>query len=201
VRLANSTIQSMYHMAWADKRPARLTYNSLSGHGLMIGSRTKRVICSQNYLKKCRKCEIHGRQSAHNKIPADAPVSKHHCPRNHKGSSKGMEAKAVLECIEKFWLHEEISAFIKVVCIDNDATTKAYLCHCFFDLDAKGLPRPTNLKGEPRSSTRDDKGKLFRDHPSLTFLANLCHQIRSFVKYLYALKPLSKKKSEMNNVD
>jgi hypothetical protein len=51
-----------------------------------------------------------------------------------------MEAKAALECLNKIWTHKEISAFIEVVCIDDDATTKAYLAHCFFDLDAKGLP-------------------------------------------------------------
>jgi hypothetical protein len=56
-------------------------------------------------------------------------VSEHHHLQSHKGSSKGMEAKAALECIQSIWLHEEISAFIKVVCIDDDATTKAYLCH------------------------------------------------------------------------
>ncbi len=124
------------------------TYDSLSGHGLMIGSQTKRVVCFQNYSKTCGKCEIHSKRIATNKIPADSPVKEHHCPQNHDGSSKGMETKAALECIHKCWSHEEISAFIEVVCIDDDATTKAYLCHCFFDLlDAKGLPRPTNLKG------------------------------------------------------
>jgi hypothetical protein len=30
------------------------TYNLLWGNGLMIGSRTKRVICFQNYSKTCR---------------------------------------------------------------------------------------------------------------------------------------------------
>jgi hypothetical protein len=101
-----------------------------------------------------------------------------------------MEAKAALECINKIWLHDKISAFIEVVCTDNNATTKAYLSHCFSNLNAKGIPRPTNSKGEPKSSTRDDKGKLPRDHPQVTFLADLCHRIWLFAKYLYALKPL-----------
>jgi hypothetical protein len=125
-----------YDIGW---QKSSKTYDSLWGHGLMIGSQTKRVICFQNYSKTCIKCEIHGKQIACNTIPADSPVAEDHCPPNHHGSSKGMEAKIALACVEKVWSHEEISAFIKVVCIDNDATMKAYLGHCFFDLDAKGL--------------------------------------------------------------
>ena len=128
-------------------------------------------------------------------------MSLHHCPRNHDGSSKGMEAKAALACLNKVWTHDQILAYINVICLDDDATTKANLSHAFADLDLKQLPRLTNRKGEPKTSTKDDKGQLTKDHPKVTFLANLCHRIRSFAKYLYALKPLSKKKSEMNDVD
>jgi hypothetical protein len=111
-----------------------------------------------------------------------------------------MEAKAALACVNKIWFHEQVSAFIERVCIDNDATTKSFLSHCFANLDCKKLPCPTNSKEDPKTSTRDDKGKLTRDHPVLTFLADWCHQVCLFVKYLYRLfKPLSKKKSEMNN--
>jgi hypothetical protein len=65
----------------------------------------------------------------------DVPVINHHCPQNHEGSLKGMEAKVALECVNKIWLHADISAFIDIVCIDDDATPKAYLTHCFADLD------------------------------------------------------------------
>jgi hypothetical protein len=112
-------------------------------------------------------------------------VTIHHCPRNHEGSLKGMEAKAALACVNKIWSHEQVSAFIELVCMDDDATTKSFLNHCFADLAFKELPRPTNSKGDPKTSTRDDKGKLTRDHPVLKFLANLCHQVCLFAKYLY----------------
>jgi hypothetical protein len=42
-----------YDMGW---QKSSKTYDSLSGHGLMIGSQTKRVICFQNYSKTCSKC-------------------------------------------------------------------------------------------------------------------------------------------------
>jgi hypothetical protein len=112
-----------------------------------------------------------------------------------------MEAKATLACVNKIWSHGQVSAFVDVVCIDDDATTKAYLSHRFTDLDLKEMPCPANSKGEPKTSTRDDKGQLTRDHPVVTFLANLCQRVRLFAKYLYALKPLSKTKSEMTYVD
>jgi hypothetical protein len=166
----------------------------------MIGVNTKKVICFQNYSKWCGKCEMHEKKVAKYKT-TDVPVIKHHCPQNHDESSKGMEAKATLECVNTIWWYAEISAFIDIVCIDDNATTKAYLTHCFEDLNFNNIPQPTNTKGEPKMSSKDDKGKLPWDHPVLTFLANFSHRIRSFAKYLYALKPLAKSKSEMNNVD
>jgi hypothetical protein len=190
-------VSSSYDMGW---QKSKKTYDSMSGHGLLIGSQTKRVICFQNYSKSCGKCERHKSNILNKRIP-DVPVAAHNCPWNHDGSSKGMEAKAALECINKVWSHETIRAFITVVCIDDDASTKAFLSHSFENLDAKGLPRPTNSKGEPKTLARDNKGQLPKDHPVMTFLADLCHRVRSFAKYLYALKPLSKKKSEMNDID
>jgi hypothetical protein len=78
-----------------------------------------------------------------NEIP-DLPVRQHPCPRNHEGSSKGMEARAALECVSnEVWGSTEIRAFIEVICIDCNASTRAYLKHSFEDLYALGLPRPT----------------------------------------------------------
>jgi hypothetical protein len=68
-----------------------------------------------------------------------------------------MEAKAALDCVQQIWTHKEILAFIDIICIDDDATTKAYLAHCFKDLLEKGLPYPTTKKGVPKTSTQDDK--------------------------------------------
>jgi hypothetical protein len=90
----------------------------------MIGPNTKKVICFQNYSKSCCECELHKKKIERDKTP-DVPVIKHHC-------LKGMKAKAALD--------EGISAFIDIVCIDDDASTKAYLSHSFWDLDTKGIP-------------------------------------------------------------
>jgi hypothetical protein len=110
-----------------------------------------------------------------------------------------MEAKAALDCVNKVWLHAWIEAFISIICYNNDATTRAYLQHCFANLDWKNLPRSTNKKSEPKTGKRNNKGQLGKDHPVIKFLADLSHQVCTFAKYLYALKNVPKGKSEMND--
>jgi hypothetical protein len=48
---------------------------------------------------------------------------------------------------------------------------------------------------------RKDKRQLWKDHPVIVFLADLSHRVRSFAKYLYALKTLGVRKSELNAID
>jgi hypothetical protein len=182
----------------------------------MIGNANKNVVAFKNFSSSCGCCHRHLKAEAKkaeddqatndttNDIPMPPPttsVPKHFCPKHYSGSSKGMEAKAALDCVEQVWSHKEVSAFISIICIDDDATTKAYLQHSFADLLAKQLPRPLNKKGEPKSGKVNDKGKLQKDHPVIKFLADLSHRVRSFSKYLYALKNVSKSESEMTDID
>jgi hypothetical protein len=46
-------VHASYNMGW---QKSSKIYDKLSGHRLMIGSQTKRVICFQNYSKTCSKC-------------------------------------------------------------------------------------------------------------------------------------------------
>jgi hypothetical protein len=194
---AKYPVSVSYNMGW---QKAAKTYDSLSRQGLMIGDRTKCVVYYKTFSKACPVCHRHAKQMENNNT-LDIPVHLHDCPRNHKGSSKGMKALAALECVKTVWGHSEVAAFINLICIDDDASTKAYLTHNFADHDARNLPRPTNRKGEPKTSKRDNKGRLPKDHPPINFLANLCHQVRTFGKYLWALKKGGKQKSEINVVD
>jgi hypothetical protein len=50
-----------------------------------------------------------------------------------------MEARAALECVNNVWGSSEIRIFIEDICIDDDASTRAYLKHSFEDLNALGL--------------------------------------------------------------
>jgi hypothetical protein len=67
-----------YDMGW---QKASRTYDSLSGQGLMIGHRTKRVVACHNYSKACLVCERHSKVMQKNETP-DLPVRQHPCPQN-----------------------------------------------------------------------------------------------------------------------
>jgi hypothetical protein len=110
-----------YDMGW---QKAAKMYDSLLGQGLMIGNRMKCVVCYKNYSKACRVCQRHAQKIEENNQP-DLHVHPHDCPpRNHDGSSKGMKALEALECVNKVWIHIEITAFDTIICIDDDASTK-----------------------------------------------------------------------------
>jgi hypothetical protein len=111
-----------------------------------------------------------------------------------------MEAQAALDCVNQVWLHTDIAAFISIICLDNNAS-RAYLQHCFAELDSKNLPGPKNKKGETKKGKVNDKGKLARDHPIIKLLANLSHRVLTFAKYVYVLKTATMGQSEMNGVD
>jgi len=49
-------VRVSYDMGW---QKSAQTFDSLSGHGLMIGDGTKQVIAFQNYSKVCLKCKLH----------------------------------------------------------------------------------------------------------------------------------------------
>jgi hypothetical protein len=158
-----------YDMGW---QKASKTYDSLSGQGLMIGCRTKRVVAVQNYYKQvCNICQRHFKVMEKNETP-DVAVREHNCPRNHEGSSKGMEAKAAFKCVNRVWSESDTRAFIDTICI-------AYLSHSFANLDEMQMPRPTTKAGVPKTAKRDDKGKLLKIHPIIMFLADLCHRVRN----------------------
>jgi hypothetical protein len=63
----------LYDMGW---QKASKTYDSLSGQGLMIGYRTKRVVAVQNYSKVCNICQRHSKAMEKNETP-DLAVREH----------------------------------------------------------------------------------------------------------------------------
>jgi hypothetical protein len=78
----------------------------------------------------------------------------------------------------------------------------AITTHSFQDPNERDMPRPKNKKGLPKTTKRDDKGRLPKNHPPIRFLADLCHRVRTtFGKYLWELKKGGLKKSEITVVD
>jgi hypothetical protein len=89
----------------------------------------------------------------------DIALGLHNCPQNHKGSLKGMEVKAALECVNRVWSRSETRAFIDIIYIDNDPSRRAYLSHCCTDLDEMKLPHQATkaaFQKHPKEMTRED---------------------------------------------
>jgi hypothetical protein len=101
-------IDVSYDMGW---QKAKRTYDSLSGQNT-----TKNAVAFQNFSSTCGFCNRHLKAEAKkaednqatndttNNIPMPPPttsVPEHHCPKHYSGSSKGMEAKAALDCVDQ----------------------------------------------------------------------------------------------------
>jgi hypothetical protein len=163
---------SMFLIIICSEKQSAKTSDSLSGHVLMICS-IQRILLHvyQNYSKSCGICERHSKiiEKQRHQMHLVAPIIvRNHCPENHAGSSKGMEAKAPLDCANKVWLHSELSAFVELICIDDNVSTRI--------LPSVYLHRP-GCQRPPTANQRQghNKGKLGKDHPAIKFLAGLSH--------------------------
>ena len=82
-----------YDMGW-QKRSSGHRYDSMSGHGLIIGEHTQKVLGYTVKIKDCRTCNKY-------KTAEDIPIQI--CPKNHQGSSKSMEVDGILELVTEAW--------------------------------------------------------------------------------------------------
>ena len=119
-----------YDMGW-NKRSSGTKYDSMSGHGFVLGSQTKRVLQFKVLSKQCSKCSFAA------KTLVTPP--KHECPKNHIGSSKSMETEAIFRMVKEAFDH--IGYNLSIVVIDDDITTKSNLKHSWEELIKEGKLR------------------------------------------------------------
>lgn len=167
------------------------SYSSISGHCVLIGTWSNKVIAYQNYSKHCKLCQV-----AESK---NQPAAAHECSRNYEGSSKGMEAHGLLACVVQLW--ETSKLFVRRFVIDDDATTKAHAQHSYKALIDAGRMDKTAWPRTEAKHRKKDNGKLPLDHPPVIFMADRNHRVRQFAGYLYALESASKATSEMTKPD
>ena len=96
------------------------SFSSNSGHAFLVGASTRKVLGFMVCMKRCNLCEQFDK-----KIDKEPP--EHECPRNHKGSSKGMEAFAGAKLVEEVW--DNCHACVAKICADEDSTTCAQMKH------------------------------------------------------------------------
>jgi hypothetical protein len=161
------------------------SFDSISGHSMLIGKRFEKIIAFANYAKKCRKCEDAAKK--------ERTVEEHNCPKNYEGSSKGMECFGLMECVLK--LHNEFNICVRKFVLDDDSTTRAYIKHSYQALIDAGR---MNVADWPRSKDgkrkKTDSGRLPLTHTLIEFIADINHRVRTFGGYLWKLEKNGKKR-------
>ena len=151
-----------YDMGW-QKRSYRRRYDSSSGHAFIIGERSKGIIGMVLYSKACRKCY------AVEKRREDS--EEHEFPKNFKGSSKSMEASAILKMVEDAFYN--CFFIIDVIVSDDDSTMRAVLKHPY--------------KGARGQVLKSSKGKLHTEIPEPSFLADPSHRVKVVAKHIFSI--------------
>ena len=100
-----------YDMQWLKRGRAN---NSLTGHGAVMGSHTKKILdyaCANKFCRVCESAKSKGKEP-----------DCHDCPLNHSGSSKSMEASVGVKLFKQAPTHGvKYSVFIG----DDDSATIA----------------------------------------------------------------------------
>ena len=180
-------LTASYDMGW-NKRSSGTTYDSTSGHGFVIGGRTKKIMQHRVLSKCCSKCSIAKRE---NRTPP-----KHECPQNHIGSSKSMECEAiyrmVIEAYDK--LHYTIGTIIS----DDDSTMKSNLKHSFDEKIKKGLMSKSDWSKTIKGHKKADHGRLPLHILEPQFLADFNHRVKVVGKTIYHFAKMAKKHSNIS---
>jgi len=108
-------IEACYDMGW-QVRSSGGKYGSSTGHGLLIGALSKKVLDSIVFNKKCAKCT----KRKNSNVP-------HNCMKNFDGSSKSMEAAALTRMLIR--MPEEKGVSICSIITDDDSNGRAKSRH------------------------------------------------------------------------
>ena len=138
-------------------------YDSSSGYAFIIGARIKGVIGMVLYSKAFRKCDAAEKRREE--------AEEHECPKNFEGSSKSMEASAILNMVKDAFYN--IFFIIYVIVSDDDSTMRAV------------LNNPS--KGAQGQVLKSSKGKLHTDIPDPSFLADTSHRVKVFAKHIFSI--------------
>ena len=183
-----------FDMGW-QKRSSGRTYDSVSGHGMMIGGKTCKIVNGLVLSKRCSICK----KPEDPNVP-DIPIKErdHDCPRNFDGTSKAMEAEAALRlCIRA----KERKYTVGIIVSDNDSTMRAVLKHSYKELE-KAHPQTYIYPRNPKTGAKlADKGELPLDILPPTFYADPTHQTKIVAKRFFELKTKGQKASSIHSAD
>jgi len=148
-------VRASFDMGW-QVRSSGNKYGSCSGHAFLIGALNQKIMDSVVYVKKCATCTRH--EACYGTV---AGVKQHQCVRNYDGSSKSMEASALVKMLSR--MPEEKGVSICCIISDDDSCGRARARHV------------TN------------GGQLTENVEEPTFLADPSHRKRVFARAIYNL--------------
>jgi len=161
---------------------SRNTYNSISGHTLLVGGYTKLVLAFKFFSKICQTCSnLHKKYGNNFDVNLVPP---HRCSKNWSDSSKAMEPNGLVDCAKQIW--NSGKAWLKIFVSDDDSSSRAALK---YTLEARMFLE--NLLEPPRGPD----GKKLKDTGKLpgwmriptTFLVDPSHRRRVYGSYFYRL--------------
>ena len=109
-----------HDMGWQRRSTSRV-YDSISGHGFLVGCRSHQVIHMGVMAKKCGVCSVYNRRRD--------VVKEHSCTINHDVSSGSMESLLRLQLVESIAEEWNGRVFIKEIVLDDDSKLRAKLQH------------------------------------------------------------------------
>ena len=149
-------------MGW-QKRSSGRRYDSSSGHAFIIGGRSNGIIVMVLYSKAFRKCD-----AAEKRVEE---AEEHECPKNFKGSSKRMEASAILKMKDDTFYNQFF--IVDVIISDDDSTIRAVLNKLF--------------KGARDKVLKTSKGKLDEEIIEPSFLVDASHCVKVVAKHIFSI--------------
>jgi len=109
-----------YDMGW-QKRSTGRVYDSISGHGYIIGCRTGKILGMQVRQTKCKKCQAQNNNGT--------PAVTHDCMVNWDGGSGAMEAAVAMDLIVAVHDKTDGRVYCEVLVSDDDSTMRSHLQH------------------------------------------------------------------------
>ena len=176
----------MYDMGW-NKRSSGNKYDSISGHGFLLGGNLRKILNYRCMSKSCTKCAIVERMK-------QEPIE-HECPKNHQGSSKSMECEAIYLMVKDSFYNQQFTC--SVIVSDDDSTMRSNLKHSWEEKIKKGKMTMDEWPKTERNHPKKDNGRLPIDIPEPSFLADFNHRVKTVGKSVYALATLPKRDSNV----
>ena len=112
-------VQASYDMGWQVHSLGN-KYGSPTGHGLLLGAITKKVMDSVIFNKKCAKCTKNETRTGNNNA-----IKMHNCVKKFEGSSKLMEAAGLLLMLNQMPSEKNVSVCTIISDDDSNARAKA----------------------------------------------------------------------------